>query len=77
MVSITLQNIKANTALDLVAELKSAGLVLNTDFEWSYHHERVLYDLGGSEIIPRCCEFKFLNPTLATFYTLKWQKHYT
>lgn len=74
MVSITLQNVKANTALELVAELKSAGLVLNTDFEWSFHNEHILHDLHGHEITPRFCEFRFREPKLATFYALKWQK---
>lgn len=76
MVTITLKGITANTALELVAELKDCGLILNKDFEWVFHRENIMYDLGGHEITPKFCEFKFYDPKLATFYALRWQNYF-
>lgn len=75
MVSITLPKIKTNVALDLVNELKAAGLIINQDFEWAYYAEQIIHNLHDNEIKPRYCEFKFRDPKLATFYALKWQCH--
>lgn len=75
MVVITLPKIKTNVALELINELKAAGLIISQDFEWAYYPERVIHDLHSHEIIPRYCEFRFRDPKLATFYALKWQCH--
>lgn len=73
MVSITLPGVRAAQALELVNELRNTGLIINQDFEWAYYNEQITHDMGGNEIIPKYCEFKFQNPKLATFYALKWQ----
>jgi hypothetical protein len=72
MVPIILQGVSARKALELVSELKESGLIVHVDFEWAYHHAHITHDLSVSKIIPRYCEFRFQEPKLATFYSLKW-----
>lgn len=74
MVSITLPGVKAAQAIELVNELKAAGLILNQDFEWNFHQTTLNKVDGKTELRKRYCEFKFRDPKLATFYALKWHK---
>jgi hypothetical protein len=55
--------------LDLVAELRQSGLVMNQDFEWRY--QKSSYG-EGNEHVPASVTFEFEDPALATFYQLKW-----
>lgn len=71
MVSITIRDILAIKAIELVCELKLAGLIVNQDFEWAFYHEQVNND-RKDRIQGRYCEFRFRDPKLATFYSLKW-----
>ena len=62
--------------MEMLHELKSNGLILNKDFEWSFHPTRVVS--GYSE--PWKVEEKhwiitFHNPKHLTFYSLKWNKY--
>ena len=58
-------------ALELVAELRQSGLVMNQDFEWQY--QRSSYG-EGNEHVPASVTFEFQDPALATFYQLKWAR---
>lgn len=69
MVPITVQHYSAAKTLELVNELKTAGLIVNQDFEWSFHAEKV----NNGKIVEKHCQFRFREPKLATFYALKWQ----
>jgi hypothetical protein len=60
-----------STVLDLVAELRQSGLVMNQDFEWRY--QRSSYG-EGNELVPASVTFEFRDPALATFYQLKWSR---
>lgn len=59
----------ANVALELVAELRQSGLVMNRDFVWQYRKSS--YN-AGNEYVPASVTFEFRDPALATFYQLKW-----
>ena len=71
MVSIKIKKIRVPQVLELLQELKTAGLILNQDFEWAFYNENVNND-GKERIQTRYCEFRFRDPKLATFYSLKW-----
>jgi hypothetical protein len=57
--------------LELVAELRQSGLIMNQDFEWRY--QRSSYG-EGNELVPASVTFEFQDPALATFYQLKWSR---
>jgi hypothetical protein len=61
----------ANMALELVAELRQSGLVMDQDFVWQY--QKSSYG-EGNEFVPASVTFEFEDPALATFYQLKWSK---
>lgn len=60
--------VNARRALELVAELKESGLVVNVDFEFYVHNEKI----NNGTLHKKYCEFRFREPKLATFYSLKW-----
>lgn len=68
MVLITLKNVNAKKALEFVAELKESGLIVNIDFEFYVHNEII----NNGTVHKKYCEFRFQEPKLATFYSLKW-----
>ncbi len=59
----------ANMALELVAELRQSGLVMNQDFVWQY--QKSGYSEGNKHV-PASVTFEFRDPAQATFYQLKW-----
>jgi hypothetical protein len=61
----------ANMALELVAELRQSGLVMDQDFVWQY--QKSSYG-EGNEYVPASVTFEFHDPALATFYQLKWSR---
>ena len=60
---------KVSKALELVAELRRSGLILDKDFVWQY--QKSSYG-EGNEYVPASVTFEFQDPALATFYQLKW-----
>jgi hypothetical protein len=68
MVPITFHGMTAREGLDHVYELQDSGLTRDIDFEWAYNQEKFGEDRHG-----KYCEFRFRDPKLATFYSLKWQ----
>lgn len=61
----------ANMALELVAELRQSGLIMNQDFVWQY--QKSGYSEGNKHV-PPSVTFEFQDPALATFYQLKWSR---
>lgn len=61
---IYIENVRATTAIEYKHELEAAGLILNVDFEWKWHSSASHY----TSVV----EFTFKNPSLATFYKLRW-----
>ena len=59
------------TAVELKDQLIRDGLVINKDFEWVY--APATYDNDGfTPVTPKQAVFSFTDPSLATFYQLKW-----
>lgn len=68
--SITIE-CNAARAIELKRQLDQDGLVVNEDFDWEWHQGRV-DNFSWSDPEPAYVIFRFVNPSLATFYQLKW-----
>ena len=71
---VVFEGAKASRGLEMAYALRSAGLVLDKDFTWAYipkaaEDEWILFEKNISKVI-----IGFKDPTLATFYSLKWQR---
>jgi len=71
MHQIILYDVDAGNAITMKYELEKAGLVMNHDFTWYYQQAR-WDDFSHEPTLPRCVKFNFVNPTLATYYKLKF-----
>ena len=60
---------KVSRALEMVAELRQSGLIMDQDFVWRF--EKGDYN-DRNEFLSPSVTFEFQDPTLATFYQLKW-----
>ena len=70
---VTINNVTASDAIGFKYQLETDGLVMNRDFVWIYNP--VKYDdwfSGNKE--ESCVKFDFSNPTLASFYRVKWTR---
>jgi hypothetical protein len=64
-------HLSPTAAIELKDQLVAAGLSINQDFTWEYHQAK--YDNDGfSTVSPKQAIFSFREPSLATFYQLKW-----
>lgn len=74
MNTVIVTNLKPNDAIELKYELENAGLIHKQDFSWTY--QPVKYDDGWSAepIYGSQVAFEFTNPTLASYYRIKWAK---
>lgn len=71
---VTITNITAAEAMALKADLDNTGLVVNTDYTWrfqpvKYANDYTMYEVEKSQVL-----FEFMDPTMASFYKLKWTK---
>ena len=66
---VILRDIALIEIFQLKDQLVRDGLVMNRDFEWKYHPPQ--WD-GFTQEHPKHVEFSFQDPSLATFYQLKW-----
>jgi len=58
-------------AIDLKNQLLAAGLIIDQDFIWEYR--QATYDNDGyNAVTPKQATFEFQDPSMATFYQLKW-----
>lgn len=62
---------KVSRALEMVAELRQSGLIMDQDFVWRF--EKGDYN-DSNEFMPPSVTFEFQDPALATFYQLKWSR---
>ena len=70
MYTVRVDNIEVFDALDLKNQLLLAGLVRDRDFEWAWITAE--YDQFTGWTRQKHAEFRFTDPSLATFYQLKW-----
>ena len=63
----------AQRALDYKHQLDLDGLIVNQDYTWRY--QKSVYDeFAWAESEVSHVTFTFKNPSLATFYQLKWAR---
>lgn len=67
--SITIAKCSPGRAVELKMELALSGLVDNKDFTWRF--VPIKYD-GFDIVEENHVVFEFADPTLASFYRLKW-----
>lgn len=70
-IEVIVYDLKLSDLLPIVAELKSAGLVINQDFDFAYHPpswDNFTYD----ETQRRHVVFRFYSERHATFFALKY-----
>jgi len=60
-------------AIDLKDQLLASGLIINRDFTWEYRQATYNND-GYTAVDPKQVIFSFFEPSLATFYQLKWSR---
>ena len=63
----------AQRALALKHRLDLDGLIVNQDYEWRYQ-KPVYNDFAWTDSEVSNVTFTFKNPSLATFYQLKWAR---
>lgn len=70
---VVVLHVNAVQALELRDEVLDCGLIQDQDFFWEYHQATYNND-GFTAVNPRQVRFKFRNPAMATFFSLKWSK---
>lgn len=65
---------KPDQAIELKNQLVSQGLSLHRDFEWQYRPAQWC-EHSEQGVDARSVIFVFQDPTLATFYRLRWSHH--
>jgi hypothetical protein len=70
-VEVKVYDLKLIDLLPIVAELKTAGLILNQDFEFAYHPPK-WDNVNYEETQRRHVVFKFYAERHATFFALKY-----
>lgn len=62
--TIIINDIRPNDALEYKYDLTSSGYVVNKDFSW-YWRAPSIHGVGS-------VEFYFSDPSIATFFRIKW-----
>jgi len=71
---VRIEHISPLASIDLKDQLLAAGLVIDQDFTWEYRQATYNND-GYTAVDPKQAIFSFCEPSLATFYQLKWINH--
>lgn len=66
---ISIEGVKANEVLTIVAELRASGMVQGKDFSFAFHQTRWDEMVGD---IPDRAEFTFYEEKYATLFSLKY-----
>ena len=77
MINIELTGTKIDTILGIVRDLRQAGLVQGTDFDFAYTLERLDYNLAsvGEVLAKRQTVFSFYNDSLASWFGIKYAEY--
>jgi hypothetical protein len=71
--TVIINNVTASDAIGFKYQLETDGLVRDRDFVW--HYSPVKYeDWFGSPKQESWVKFDFSNPSLASFYCVKWTR---
>lgn len=72
---VVLSHITAQQALNYKQQLTEDGLTIGHDYVWRYQPVKYTGDWGAADPIEESqVEFEFSNPSLASFYRIKWAK---
>jgi hypothetical protein len=71
---LVLSYITAQQALTYKQQLTEDGLTIGHDYVWRYQPVKYNSDWGADPIEESQVEFEFQNPSLASFYRIKWAK---
>jgi hypothetical protein len=70
---VRIDHLSPNEAIELKNQLLAAGLIIDKDFVWEYR--QATYDNDGfTPVGPKQVTFSFFEPSMATFYQLKWSR---
>ena len=74
MIDIRLTDVRIDTILGIVRDLRQAGLVQGTDFDFAYTPERLDYNLAsvGEILARRQTVFSFYDDGLASWFGIKY-----
>jgi hypothetical protein len=70
---IRIDHLSPTEAIELKNQLLAAGLIIDKDFVWQYCPATYNND-GFSAVTPKQAIFSFFQPSMATFYQLKWSR---
>lgn len=70
--AVKIIDVNAVQALQLRDQLVESGLIQHQDFEFAYY--QAVYESFGPATQPRYVEFRFQDPTIATYYRIKWSR---
>ena len=70
---VIMHRLYATKIIDIVRELQALGLVKDQDFEFAYHSGELDGKLPGEQWDRRTI-FRFADPAVATWFTLKYSK---
>lgn len=71
MIEVKVLHRSANEIMDIVRELRQAGLVQGKDFDFAFHQAQ--YDNTSYEAVePRHTRFTFYQDKYATFFSIKY-----
>lgn len=73
MIEVVINKQTANEIIGIVHDLKNQGLIQGTDFEFAYHAAD--YDnWSGDVTYSKYTVFRFADPVVASWFTLKYEK---
>jgi hypothetical protein len=70
--ALTITKLSAAEAISLKKDLDSAGLVVGQDYTWRFQPIKYTDDFSSSVLSESQVTFDFADPTMASFYRLKW-----
>jgi hypothetical protein len=68
MHTVTVQHVSASRAIELSHAVQQAGLTQGQDYTWTYYPPT--YDFSSATVSR--VEFQFAQPSMATFFSIKW-----
>ena len=74
MLKVRLTDVKIDTILGIVRELRAEGLQQGTDFDFEYHAPKVEWsiDIGDGVVEKRYTVFSFYRQSWASWFVLKY-----
>lgn len=71
LIEIVLQYKKPSEIIEIVKEMRDAGMIQHKDFDFQYNQAKY-QDWSGDFVAPEHTVFIFYEEAHATWFTLKW-----